>query len=204
MKILIGTPIHESKDYSMDRWIASVSKFDRPCDLLMVDNSPDSEYLNKVHEYCKKYGLTNYKIMHIDVGRDSVLDERLAQSREVIRQEVLTKDYDAWCSLECDVIAPPDAIGKLADLIGDYWMVSHGYPARDNPKETNAELGIALIKRKVLEKYGFTNQYGYVDPLRPNSLYGNDVWFIRRIDRDNGGNYIHVYGIIKPIYHLNS
>jgi len=203
MRILIGTPVHESKDYSMDRWLESVSKLEYPFDLLMVDNSPNFEYLKKIHEYCKKYGIINYKLVHTDVGSNSILDERLAQSRELIRQEVLDQGYDAWFSLECDVIAPTDTLTKLVDLIDDYWMVSHAYPGRDNPLDTNVEFGITLIKRQALEKYGFVNQYGYIDPLRPDCWYGNEVWFIRRIDRDDEGKHIHVYGNIKPIYHLN-
>lgn len=203
MKILIGTPVHKSKDYSMDRWIESVSKLDYPFDLLMVDNSPDSEYLKKIREYCKKHEVTNYKLVHIDVGRDAVLDERLAQSREIIRKEVLDKGYDAWFSLECDIITPPNALSKLVDLIDDCWMASHVYPGRDNPHQTNQQLGITLVKRRVLEKYSFINGYGYINPDRPNSWYGSDVWFMRRIDIGNRGKHINVGGIIKPIYHLN-
>lgn len=203
MKILIGTPVHESKDYSMDRWIASVSKFEYSFDLLMVDNSTDPKYVNKLHGYCKKYGLSNYKLVHIDVGRDAVLDERLAQSREVIRREILDNNYDAWFSLECDVITPPNTLTKLVDLIDDYWMINHAYPGRDNPLDVNVEFGISLIKRKAIEENSFINEYGYLNPLRPNSWYGSDVWFIRRIDRNNKAKNINVYGIIKPIYHLS-
>lgn len=203
MKILIGTPIHISKDYAMERWLQSLSNLDYPFDLLMVDNSPNSEYLKKIHEYCKKYGVTNYKLVHIDVDRDAVLDERLAESREIIRKAVLDKDYDAWLSLECDVIVPSNTLTKLICLIDDYWMVSHAYPARSIPNETNAELGICLVKRQALAKLGFANQYGYIDPLRPKSWCGNDVWFIRRIERSSEGKHINVGGIIKPIYHLN-
>ncbi len=203
MRVLIGTPIHESKDYAMERWLASVSKFDYPFDLLMVDNSPNSEYLKKIHEYCKKYGVTRYKLVHIDVDKDAVLDERLAQAREVIRREVLDNGYDAWFSLECDVIAPPHALTKLIAVIDDYWMVSHGYPARGNPNAMNAELGISLIKRTVLLKYSFINGYGFADPLRPDRQYGGDVWFIKQIDRSGRGKRMTVGGIIKPIYHLD-
>lgn len=181
----------------------SVSKLDYPFDLLMVDNSPDPEYQKKVHEYCKKYGLTNYKLVHINVGRDSILDERLAQSREIIRKEVLDKKYDAWFSLECDIIAPPDALTKLVDLIDDYWMASHVYPSRSSQHQINEQLGITLVKRNALERYGFINGYGYVDPERPDSWYGSDVWFIRQIDTSDIGKHINVGGIIKPIYHLS-
>lgn len=203
MKILIGTPVHESKDYSMERWISSVSKLDYPFDLLMVDNSENPRYIDRLHKYCEKYGVTNYRVIHIDIDQDAVLDERLAKSREIIRKEVLAKNYDAWFSLECDVIAPPDALTKLVGLIDNYWMAGHIYPARGVPDGTNAELGIALIKRGVLEKYSFINSYGLVDPEMPNCWYGGDIWFIRQIDLSHGGKRINVSGIIKPIYHLN-
>lgn len=203
MRILIGTPVHECKDYAMERWFESVSKLDYPFDLLLVDNSDNPKYVDKLHKYCKKYGITNYKLVHIDVGRETILDERLARCRELIRREVLDKNYEAWCSLECDVIAPPDSLSKLVNLIEDYWMVSHAYPAREIPNETHEQLGISLINRKALEKLDFINEYGFVNPLLPNSWYGSDVWFIRRIDCDNEGKHINIGGIIKPIYHLS-
>jgi len=203
MKILIGTPIHEIKDYSMEKWLESVSKFDYPADLLMVDNSPSINYVKRVRGYCKKYGINNYKLIHINVNQDSILDERLSQSREVIRQEILTKEYDAWCSIECDVIAPPNAITKLVDLIRRYWMVSHVYPSRVYSNKNNAEFGIALIKRRALEKLGFLKGYGNIDPLEPTCWYGNDVWFIKQLDDKSNGKRRVVHEKIYPIYHLN-
>ena len=202
MKILIGTPVHECKDYAMEKWLKSVSKLDYPFDLLMVDNSDNPKYVDKLHSYCKKHGITNYKIAHIDVGQDTILDERLARAREVVRQKMLSGDYDAWCSLECDVVVPPDALTKLVSLIDDYWMICHTYPARGNPNAINAQFGISLVKRKVLEKYTFIKGYGFVNPFRPDSWYGSDVWFIRQIDLNKKGKHITVSGIIKPIYHL--
>lgn len=203
MRILIGTPVHASKDYCMEKWLKAVSKFTYPCDLLMVDNSPDLDYVNTITRYCQSQNLTNYRIVHITVAKDALLDDRLAQSREVIRQTVLTQDYDAWCSLECDVIAPPDALSKLVGLLEDNWMVSHTYPARKNPAAVNEQLGIALIRRSALEKYGFIDAYGYVNPKQPKSWYGSDVWFIRQIDLDPEGKRINVSGIIQPILHLD-
>ncbi|MBF8249470.1 MAG: hypothetical protein HW400_71 [Candidatus Levybacteria bacterium] len=203
MRILLGTPVHECKDYAMERWLESVSKLNYPFDLLLIDNSENPGYVKKLRAYCKKYGITNYKLLHIDVARDAILDERLARCRELIRREILDKNYDAWFSLECDVIAPPDALSKLVNLIENYWMVSHAYPARGIPNGTNAELGISLIKQKALVRLGFSNEYGYVNPLLPNSRYGSDVWFIRRIDYASKGKRISVDGIIKPIYHLS-
>lgn len=202
MRILIGTPVHECKDYAMEKWLKSVSKFDYPFDLFMVDNSENPGYVDKLHEYCKKYGITNYKLTHIDIGPNVVLDERLAKAREVIRQEMLSKNYDAWCTLECDIIAPPDALTKLVGLMEDNWMVCHTYPARGNSNDTNAEFGISMVKRKLLEDFCFTTGYGYANPLQPNCWYSGDVWFIRRLDQIHENKHMTIGGIIKPIYHL--
>lgn len=202
MKILIGTPTHQVKDYAMARWVENVSKLEYPADLLLVDNSPGLDYLEKVKGYCQKYGITNYKLTHIKVTSDMSLDERLAKSREAIRRQVLDGGYDAWYSLECDVIVPPDALTKLVDLIDDSWVVSHGYPARGNSANFNTEFGTSLISRQALEKHGFLNGYGYCDSLQPNVRYEGDVWFIKQITRNQEGKYINVNGIIKPIYHL--
>lgn len=205
MRILIATPIHQLKDYCMERWLESVSKLLKvsTADFLMVDNSPGTDYLKKIKSYCKKYGLTNYKLVHIDIDPRSTLDEKLAKSREVIRQEVLNNGYDAWFSWECDIIIPPNALIRLVDIIKNFWMISHAYPNRIDPTRINAELGITLIKRRVLEEFSFLHSYGHVDPLQPNCVYGSDVWFSTWMQRNHGEKYNHVYKIIKPIYHLN-
>lgn len=201
-RVLLGTPIHESKDYSIARWLGSISKFDYPFDLLMVDNSPNSNYVNQVHTYCRQYNLANYQLVHIESSSDSIIDERLSISREIIRQEVLQKSYDTWCSVECDIIAPPDALSKLVNLIEDNWMITHVYPTRGNPSTINAELGLALIKRQALQ-HSFINGYGHINPASPKSWYSNDVWFLRSIDWSQEGKRLTVSGLIKPIYHLD-
>lgn len=203
MKILIGTPIHQSKDYSMERWLESVSKLEYPADLLLIDNSPGLDYVEKVKGYCQKYGLINYKLVHIDARQEQMyIEERLAASREIIRREVLDKNYDAWFSFECDILAPPHTLTKMVDLIGDYSIVRHCYPSRGSLGGFNQELGITLVKRAVLERYGFG--YGLVDPINPNTMYGSDVWFIIQIDRSHDQKDKVVSGVIKPIYHLSS
>lgn len=202
MRILIGTPIHVCKDYCMERWLKSVSEFTYPYDLLIVDNSPDASYMERVKGYCKKFGLANYKLAHVDVDQGLYVDGKISYAREIIRQEVLTKGYDAWCSLECDVIAPPNALNELVRLIGDYLEINHHYPSRENPDEIMGGFGLSLIKKEALLKYGFINEYGFCDPEMPDCFQGGESWFMRRILR-NGGKYINLSGIIKPIYHLN-
>src|SRR3989344_9317605 len=110
MKILIGTPIHISKDYCMEKWLENVSKLEYPADFMMVDNSPvldpvrsktsakggssadqafqavrtsnGIDYVEKVKKYCAKYGITNYKIEHLELPPEQEVHERVAGSRE--------------------------------------------------------------------------------------------------------------------------
>lgn len=196
MKVLIGTPIHESKDYSMQRWLENVSRQEYPADLLMVDNSPDPEYVEKVQGYCTKFGITNYKIEHIDLPPQQGKYERIARSREIIRQEFLKGDYDAWFVWECDQIIPTNTLDKLITIMkeGNYMMVNPNKWSRENPDNPNTDFGCCLIKREALEKYGFLNV--------PDSWETSEAWFKRRV-LQGGDSYIDIYGVVDPIYHLN-
>ena len=150
MKILIGTPIHQVKDYCMERWLKNVAKLLEvyPADFLMVDNSPSLDYVEKVKKYCKKLGVKNYKIEHIEVRQENGEDERIGRSREVIRQNVLSKDIDAWFSWECDQIIPTKSLDKLIAIMrgGNFMLVAHGSPGRVVQTEAIAAFGITLIK----------------------------------------------------------
>ncbi len=201
MKILIGTPIHQVKDYSMERWLENVAKLKYPADLLLVDNSPGLDYIKRVKGYCIKYGIKSYKIKHIEFSQGMSVKEkdiRIEASQEVIRKYVLSKGYDAWFSWECDQIIPTDGLDKLIKLMeaGGFNIVIHNSWARNDATEFNPDMGITLIKREVLKKHGFLPKQGN------GHWQGGERWFKERVFR-SGGNYIDVYGVIDPIYHLD-
>src|SRR3989344_4936869 len=109
MRVLIGTPIHESKDYAMDKWLENVVRLEYPADLLLVDNSAGPAYAQKVKEYCAKYGVKNYRVEHFEVNNDhldNAKSQKVEIAQEIIRRETLTGAYDAWFSWECDQIIP--------------------------------------------------------------------------------------------------
>lgn len=197
MKVLIGTPIHEVKDYSMERWLENVSRQEHPAELFIVDNSPDIKYVEKVKMYCNKAGITNYEIVHIELPPTQGKFERIARSRELIRQHFLAGDYEAWFTWECDQIIPWNTLDKLIEIMkaGDYMMVNPNKWNRENPEDTNTDFGCCLINREALEKYGFLNP-------PDNNWEPGEAWFKRRVI-EGGGSYINVYGVIDPIYHLN-
>lgn len=204
MKVLIGAPIHEVKDYCMERWIENVSKLEYPADVLMVDNSPTTDYIEKVKKYCKKHEIKNYKIIHLELSPEQGKYERVARCREVIRIELLAKDYDAWFCWECDQIIPVDALGKLVPLLEakDFVkMVNHNNWTRQIPNQPNYDFGCTLIKRECLEKYSFILKFG-TDPDMPDTWEPGETWFRRQVLRD-GGCYLEVEGLVNPIYHLD-
>lgn len=205
MKILIATPIHQMKDYCMERWLANVAKLQLkyPYDLILADNSLGMKYVEKVKDYCRKYGVRNYKIKHLELPPDRERFERIARSREIIRTEFLPSDYEAWFSWESDIIIPVNTLDKLVKIInsGDYLMVSHNNWTRQVPDIPNYDWGVALIKREALEKYSFILDFG-TDPEMPDTWEPSEAWFRKRVLRD-GGSFVEVYGVINPIYHLD-
>lgn len=202
MKILIGTPIHQIKDYCMERWLKNVAKLqlEYPSDLLLVDNSPGLDYVEKVKGYLKKYKVQNYKIDHLEIHQED-RSERIGRSREIIRQYILSQDYDAWFSWESDQIIPSNTLTKLVKIMeaGNYMMVHPNAWSRESQGEPMADFGVCLIRRWCLEEYGFLLEY----PNMRDCWHGGEVWFKKQVLK-GGGSYIEIYGIIGPIYHLDN
>lgn len=188
MRILIGVPIHESKDYAIERWLENVLRLEYPADLFMVDSSHEEDYAQKVKEYCAKKGMERYKIEHIEVGRYQPFAEKINKSREIIRQEILKNDYDAWLSWESDYLVPVNALDKVVAIMrrGNYLMV-----------HASAKFGFSLIKREVLERYSFLLEHQDVR----NCWAGGEEWLKKQVLK-NGGNYVEIFGVINPIHRL--
>lgn len=211
-KILIGTPIHESKGYCLERWLDNVSDLTKvtPCDLLIVDHSPTPAFAKRVDDYCKKSGIRNYEVKHFELEPDlSPADDRslgVEASQEMIRQEVLTKNYDLWFSWESDQIIPSDSLIKLIDVMkkNNSMLLIHDSHDRDNPDDFNLDMGVTLVSRKALKIGWFMPVSKGKVSLKLSDAYDvNTVMFKKRV-MAGGGNYLHVFGVIKPIRHLNN
>lgn len=211
MKILIGTPIHEIKDYSMERWLQNIAELRKihPCDFLMVDNSPDLTYIEKVKGYCEKYRIEDYEIKHLEIAQgesvnksiDEQIHERVARSQEMIRQFILSKDYDGWFSWECDQIIPLDALDKLIEIMemGNFMMVNHNIWDKNVPEGLCFDWGVTLVNREYLKKYGFLLEFG-TDP-EPDTWYNAQAWYRKRLKHDDAP-FIDLVGVISPILHI--
>lgn len=191
MKILLGTPIHESKDYCIKEWLAQLSQFDSSTvDVLLVDNSDSTAYINTLDS-------SSYEVYHIEVDSQANQDERISRSREVIRQRVIDENYDYWFSLESDVFVPSNTITELLRFGDEFHAVHHCYPSRYNIDESIVGgFGCSLIKKEALEEFGFLLEYGKIDSLNPNCWHGSEEWFNTRIFR-NGWKYCILNGILQ-------
>lgn len=210
-KILIGTPVHIAKDYCMERWLRNVHELRKvhSADLFIVDNSPGLEYMEKMNEYCKKIGITDYRIEHMDIEQgdsvnksvDEQIHERVARCQEVIRQRALAGDYDAWFSWECDQIVPTNALNKLIEIMetGNYIMVNHNIWDKNVPGGLCFDWGLTLVNKKYLQKYGHLLEFGK-DP-EPDTWYNAQAWYRKRLKKD-GAAFIDVCGVIDPVLHL--
>ena len=211
MKILIGTPIHISKDYCMERWLENVVRLRKvyPADLLMVDNSVGTGYIKQVKNYCNKLGIKDYEIKHLDIAQGNEVDksideqihERVARCQEIIRKYVLKRDYDAWFSWECDQIIPVDALDKLTEIMqtGSYMMVNHNCWDKNVADGLCFDWGVTLVNRDYLKKYGFLLEFG-TDP-EPDSWYNAQAWYRERLKRD-GSPFVDLIGVISPVLHI--
>lgn len=213
MKVLIGTPIHESKEYCIERWLQNVAQVRAvyPADFLMIDNSPNKDFMLKVHAYCKKNNMTDYKLEHFEVTNanlepDKARNVNVEISQELLRQAALRGNYDAWFSWECDQIIPNDTLQKLVQIIKKEacaMLVVNSW-SRTVPGELNANMGVTLLSREALQKGWFLPfKKGQVS-FDVKDFYNVDETLFKKRLLQNGGNYIELYGVIKPIYHLDS
>ena len=106
-------------------------------DVLLVDNSANDRYLDKI----KNAGLSALKGPYLPDLRD-----RVAASRNILRQKVIEEGYDYFLSLEQDIIPPLDVIEKLIRhrqpvVSGVYYKVLHvTYTHHGKPLKTTKKI----------------------------------------------------------------
>lgn len=157
MKILLATTTYEGKKNCLDEWVKSVNKIVGDFDLLLVDNSENTEYA----EYLKSLGLN---VIHLDLVGDDY--SRMAATCEWIRNYCIENNYDKWFSLETDVIVPPQTLTVLQMHEAD-WV---GIPYRKtNSTDFSSEFGCSLFDRNIMENTHFKDV---------PSNYTHDSWFM--------------------------
>ena len=107
MKILVGCPTSNHKEYSINEYLNGIKNLNyRNFDLILVDNSEDNNYFNKL----KSLGINVIKGKYFESAKDRVIN-----SRNILREYFLNNDYDYLLSLEQDVVPPSNVIEKLLE-----------------------------------------------------------------------------------------
>ena len=104
-KVLVGCPTSFHKEYALKQYSDAVKNLDYDnYDVLLVDNSLDSNYFNKI----KEQGLNIIKGPYFESAI-----QRIITSRNLLKKYALDNNYDYLFSLEQDVIPDKDALNKL-------------------------------------------------------------------------------------------
>lgn len=121
MKILIGCPTSSRYDYCIDEWVQRVKKIinhskNHQIDYLLVDNSKDDDFYKKLKE-------KGINIIH--TKRFDNIRETIVNSRNILRDKVISDNYDYFFSLEQDVMPEETIIEKLLkskkDIVSAYY-----------------------------------------------------------------------------------
>ena len=110
-RVLVGCPTSFHKEYALKEYAESVKflSYDN-YDVLLVDNSPDNNYFDKI----KSLGLNVIKGEYFEGAI-----KRIITSRNTLRKYALDNNYDYLFSLEQDVIPNRDALTKLINCNKD-------------------------------------------------------------------------------------
>jgi hypothetical protein len=184
MKVAIGTPTHECKEYGIYKWLDSMKAIDYPIDHIFIsDNSNQIDFSNRMKEYCAKIKL-NANITW-EPGLEGKEDEhRRMVSRESTRLKMLETDFTHWLSWECDIVVDPQALNIIEPFVSQFETISMSYPSREpGDEELVGGIGFTLVQRKYMEKHSFllNGGYGRCNPNRQNCYYSGDSWFMQRI-----------------------
>jgi len=103
-KVLVGCPTSQHKEYCLKEYADAVKSLTyKNYDILLVDNSENDDYMEKI----KKERVQAIKGQYHEGARD-----RIVESRNILREKTI-EGYDYLLSLEQDVIPPKDIIEKL-------------------------------------------------------------------------------------------
>lgn len=211
-KILVGCPTSFHKEYCLKEYAAAVKSLTfKDYDVLLVDNSKDEVYIRRL----QKEGLRAVKGPWHEGAK-----QRIIESRNLLREKFLEKNYDYLLSLEQDIIPPKDVIERLLEsgkeiISAVYFMPQrnalipmlaineggekYGYLPFNYVDKNNyiininyAGLGAVLISRKVLEKIRF----------RADEKPGFDDWFFCK-DAERAGFKIYADLSVKCKHLLN-
>lgn len=113
-KVLIGSPTHLVKSYSLGAWLDALSALTyRPLEAVIVDNTQDSGiHLATIQKEIRNRAF-EFSVRAIHARIDQNVHRRIAMSMEYVRGLFINSDADWYLNWECDIIPPPDAVQTM-------------------------------------------------------------------------------------------
>lgn len=145
-KILVGGPTSHHFRYCVDEYIEALKNLSYDnYEILLVDNSKDDEYFNYIKDKVQAVKLPIY----YENAR-----ERVAESKNIMREKVLNENYDYFLNLDTDTIPPKDIIERFLahkkDIItGVYYKI---FNVTIMPQNVNKEMIMPLIYTKIQDR----------------------------------------------------
>lgn len=195
-KVLVFTPTYEGKDYIFKEFYNALVSIDYPnYDFMIIDNSKDMSYVNKL----RREGYQH--IHHVPRGENS--RQALCNAQNYARERALREGYDYVLSIESDLIVTPDVINRLMSynvpVVGGLYFIgieikipcvffvtqkgimrgtrlislseAEKFINTGLQKVHGCGLGCALIKREVLERFTFWHDERFADKHSDVYLY---------------------------------
>jgi hypothetical protein len=133
MKVLIGCPTCDKYSYCINQWlerIKSLIDFSKTlgieADYLLVDNSESDIFFNSLKN----------KINMVKIPFIQDVKNRIAFSRNVLREKAINGDYDYFFSVEQDIFVEKDILKKLLNhnkkIVSAYYGKCFGVKVQDN------------------------------------------------------------------------
>lgn len=120
MKMLIATPTRNIKEYCLREYLGMLSSLkisdDIQADYLIVDNSDNNSYVEKIKSMCNGF---KAEVVNIQFGKEVNTRKRLCDCYNYIRRVALERGYDYLFIIEQDVIPPNDITERLLSVNKD-------------------------------------------------------------------------------------
>ena len=157
LKILVGCPTSNHKEYCLKEYIEALKKLDYAnFDILLVDNSENEGYFNKLKK-------EDIPVERVEYGEK--VRERIVRARNFIVERMIEGNYDYFFSLEQDIIPPLDVIQRLLDcdkeIISGVYFKEFEYKVENTEINKKTILPMAFIDYDIKE--GLIKQLTYDD-----------------------------------------
>lgn len=152
-KILVGCPVHESKESTLNKWYECIKAQTYPnLEICMAYSGDDRDFPK----------CWANKIPMIDTGTQSGIDEGREQCIEAIRQKFIAGDYYRYFNYESDILIPPETIETLLKYGRDADWISHSFTDYNAQVQVQQGIGCSLFTKKILKDFkwqGWTMAY---------------------------------------------